>query len=250
MISIRDLSHHIGGKPLLYDISIDVPQGKVTALIGPNGAGKSTLLSLVAWLEPLQSGTVQIGHLTLGACTNREMAKYLSILPQMPDHVPRLSVRDLVSFGRYPYHQGRPGPEDTAKVQEALNVFGLADFAHRSVDELSGGQRQRAQIAMTFAQDAQYMLLDEPLNNLDIAASRAFMELLQNLSRTHAKTVVTVLHDINYASQYADWLIAVAAVKIAVQGTPRDTVKRALLDDVFKTDAQIEVIDGTPVVLV
>lgn len=165
MISIRNLSYQIAGSVILNDISLDLPKGKISALIGPNGAGKSTLLSLIARLEKLQSGSVTVGDLAVGACSNRELAKHLSILPQMPDQVTRLTVRDLVSFGRYPYHQGRPKDEDDAAVEHALALFGLADFAQRSVDELSGGQRQRAQIAMTFAQDTEYMLLDEPLNN-------------------------------------------------------------------------------------
>lgn len=250
MISIKGLSYQIGDTPILNNVCVDLPKGKITALIGPNGAGKSTLLALIARLEPLQAGTIQVGHLTIGECSNRDLAKHLSILPQMPDQVPRLSVRELVSFGRYPYHQGRPGPQDAAKVDQALDVFGLTTFAARSVDTLSGGQRQRAQIAMTFAQDTEYMLLDEPLNNLDIAASRSLMTLLRELSRAHGKTIVIVLHDINYASRYADWLVAMADGHVAVQGTPRDTVTPDLLGSVFQTDAQINLIDGVPVVLV
>lgn len=250
MISIRNLSYQIAGSVILNDISLDLPKGKISALIGPNGAGKSTLLSLIARLEKLQSGSVTVGDLAVGACSNRELAKHLSILPQMPDQVTRLTVRDLVSFGRYPYHQGRPKDEDDAAVEHALALFGLADFAQRSVDELSGGQRQRAQIAMTFAQDTEYMLLDEPLNNLDIAGSRSLMALLRELSDIHGKTIVIVLHDINYASRYADWLVGMRNGQIAVQGTPAETVTPALLRDVFRTDADIQHIDGVPFVMV
>ncbi|SMX30845.1 iron ABC transporter ATP-binding protein [Octadecabacter ascidiaceicola] len=250
MISIRNLSHKIGDAEILNDISVDLPKGKITGLIGPNGAGKSTLLSLVARLEKLQCGAVTVGDLAVGACSNRELAKLLSILPQMPDQVPRLSVRELVSFGRYPYHQGRPTPEDDTQVDHALDVFGLTDLAQRSVDELSGGQRQRAQIAMTFAQDTEYMLLDEPLNNLDIAGARSLMALLRDLSDTHGKTIVIVLHDINYASRYADWLVALHNGKVAVEGPPAQTVTPDLLRDVFQTDAAIHQINGAPMVMV
>ncbi|SFR60810.1 iron complex transport system ATP-binding protein [Yoonia tamlensis] len=250
MISIRNLSYHIDGVAILDDITIDLPKGKVTALVGPNGAGKSTLLSLIARLEPLQCGTIDIGALTIGQCSNRQLAKQISILPQMTEHVPRLSVRELVSFGRFPYHQGRPGPEDEAKVDEALQVFDLDDLAQRSVVDLSGGQRQRAQIAMTFAQDTEYMLLDEPLNNLDIAASRALMARIRELAHSYNKTIVVVLHDINYASRYADWIIALSAGKTAAAGSPAEIVTPKLLGDVFKSDAEIRMIDGHPVVLV
>lgn len=159
-------------------------------------------------------------------------------------------MRDLVSFGRYPYHQGRPTAEDEAAVDHSLAVFGLADLAKRSVGELSGGQRQRAQIAMTFAQDTEYMLLDEPLNNLDIAGARSLMALLRDLADTHGKTIVIVLHDINYASRYADWLVAMQNGKIAVEGTPAQTVTPDLLRNVFQTDADIQHIDGVPFVMV
>jgi len=250
MISIRNLSYQIAGSPILTDISLDLPKRKISALIGPNGAGKSTLLSLVARLEKLQSGTITVGDLTVGACSNRELAKHLSILPQMPDHVTRLTVKELVSFGRYPYHQGRPTDEDDAAVGHALALFGLTDLAQRSVDELSGGQRQRAQIAMTFAQDTEYMLLDEPLNNLDVAGARSLMALLRELSDIHGKTIVIVLHDINYASRYADWLVAMQKGQIVVEGTPAEMVTPALLRDVFQTDADIYHIDGVPFVMV
>ncbi|MBI1495514.1 iron ABC transporter ATP-binding protein [Halocynthiibacter styelae] len=250
MISIRNLSYQIGESQILTDVSVDIPHGKITALVGPNGAGKSSLLSLIARLVPRQTGSIDVGDLTIGECSNRDLAKRLSILPQMPDLLPRLSVQELVSFGRYPYHQGRPGPEDDEYVSHALEVFGLTELASRSVDELSGGQRQRAQIAMTFAQDTDYMLLDEPLNNLDIAASRSLMALLRDLAETHGKTIVIVLHDINYASRYADWLIAMADGRICVKGTPLDTVTPSLLRDVFNTDASIQNIDGLPVVIV
>ncbi|WP_368185652.1 ATP-binding cassette domain-containing protein [Aestuariibius sp. HNIBRBA575] len=231
MICVRNLSHQIGNSLILNDISVDIPQGKVTALVGPNGQ-------------------VTVGPLTVGACSNRELAKYLSILPQMPDQVPRLTIRELVSFGRYPYHQGRPNPQERQKVDAALNVFGLAEFANRPIAALSGGQRQRAQIAMIFAQDTDYMLLDEPLNNLDIAGARSLMALLRQLSDQHGKTIVIVLHDINVASRYADWLVAMDAGRIVAQGPPKQTVTPQFLRDVFRTDADIHHIDDVPVVLV
>jgi iron complex transport system ATP-binding protein len=160
-----------------------------------------------------------------------------------------LRVRELVEFGRFPYHQGRPDAEDAARVEQALDIFGLQQFADRSIDELSGGQRHRAHIAMTFAQDTDYMLLDEPLNNLDIAASRSLMAVLRDLCESHHKTIVIVLHDINYASRYADWLVAMAGGRVAVQGPPHETVNHELLRDVFYTDADVCVIDGVPIVL-
>ncbi len=250
MISIRNVSYQIGSTMILSDISLEIPKGKVTALIGPNGAGKSTLLSLIARLERLQSGTVRVGNLLVGECSNRELAQHLSILPQTLDQAPRLSVRELVSFGRYPYHQGRPQAEDNRAVDHALTVFGLADLAQRPLDALSGGQRQRVQIAMNFAQDTEYMLLDEPLNNLDIAGARSLMALLCDVSERHSKTIVIVLHDINYASRYADHIVAMQNGTIMAEGTPSEIVNADLLRDVFQTNAEIMHVDGVPIVLV
>lgn len=249
MIKVRNLSYEVGGHPILSDISVDIPRNGITALIGPNGAGKSTLLSVIARLERLQSGTIHIDHLQIGQCSDRELAQHLSILPQMPDQPLRLTVRELVNFGRYPYHRGHPTSADHAKVSEAIGVLGIEDLAERSLDTLSGGQRQRAQIAMIFAQDTDYMLLDEPLNNLDLAGSRRLMRILKGLSEEHGKTVVIVIHDINIAARYAGQIIAMKAGRIVRDGPPSETIDAALIRDVFETDADFIANDGAPIVL-
>lgn len=244
MIEISDVSYRIGGAQILNGINLALPKGGISALIGPNGAGKSTLLSLVARLMPLQSGQVTVDDLRVGACANNTLARKLAILPQASDAAPLLSVRELVSFGRYPYHKGRPTAQDHAKVEQALATFGLMDLAERRLDTLSGGQRQRAQVAMTFAQDTDYILLDEPLNNLDIAASRSLMQVLQDLAAAHDRTIVIVLHDINYAAAYADLIVAMKEGKVVASGTPDDIVTEEVLKDVFGTDPKVHRIDG------
>lgn len=249
MITVKDLSYSLGGKDILQDINLKIPKGEITALVGPNGAGKSTLLSLIARLDALQSGIVTVGDLIIGDCSNRDLAKNLSILPQMAEQTPRLSVRELISFGRYPYHLGRPGAKDRTKVDEAITLFKLEEISDQPLDHLSGGQRQRAQVAMTFAQDTDYVLLDEPLNNLDITASRSLMKLLRNLCEQHAKTILIVLHDINIASRYADRLIALRDGQVVAEGEPRHVVSDAFLHDVFCTDAEVHLIGGIPFVL-
>ncbi|WP_439957623.1 ATP-binding cassette domain-containing protein [Paracoccus albicereus] len=207
MIRITDLSHNLGTSRVLHGIDLTIPKGQITALIGPNGAGKSTLLSLIARLDTPLSGRIDVDELQVGACPTDVLARRLAILPQTPEIAPRLSVAELVGFGRYPHHKGRPTPEDRARVSDAIALLSLDGLAHRSLDTLSGGQRQRALLAMTVAQDTDYLLLDEPLNNLDIAASRSLMTLLRRLCEDFGRTVVVVLHDINYASRYADWKI-------------------------------------------
>ena len=250
MITISKLSHSVGPARILSDISVQLPKGKITALIGPNGAGKSTLLSLISRLMPIQSGTIQVDDLIVGHCADKLLAKTLSILPQESAVAPRLTVRELVGFGRYPHHNGRPGHDDLSWVERALEIFTLTDLADRPLDTLSGGQRKRAHVAMTFVQDTGYMLLDEPLNNLDIAASRSLMALLRKLARAHGRTIVIVLHDINYASAYADHIVTLKDGRLGPMGSPDQVIDSALLDSVFDTDATVHRVDGLPLVQV
>lgn len=250
MIKITGLTHHIGTSKILDDISLTLPKGGVTALVGANGAGKSTLFSLIARLLPVQVGHITVDDLTIGHCANDILAQKLSILPQNNDITPRLTVQELVSFGRYPYHKGRPSADDREKVQNALQSFDLLAMAHRSLDSLSGGQRQRAFVAMTFAQDTDYVLLDEPLNNLDIAASRNLMQMIRRLAHDHDRSIVTVLHDINYASRYADLIVTMKHGRIIALGPPSDIVTTEVLRAVFDTDARVELVGDRPVVLV
>jgi iron complex transport system ATP-binding protein len=239
MIQIQNLSHRIGQALILRDISLTLPKGGITALIGPNGAGKSTLLSLIARLNPLQAGRITVDELDVCQTNSRTLAKRLAILPQIQDAAPRLSVRDLVSFGRYPHSRGRLSAEDHAIIEDALKTFHLTPLHNRALDTLSGGQRQKALLAMIFAQQTEYLLLDEPLNNLDIAGSRGLMQQLRQVSREQGRTIVIVLHDINYALAYADHLVAMADGTVVAQGRPADVVTERLLSRTYGTDAAI-----------
>ncbi len=250
MISIRNLHHRIAGTQILSGIDLDLPRGGITALVGPNGAGKSTLLSLMARITPLQQGAITVEDLQIGNCSDRALAQVLAIMAQSNQVSARLRLRELVSFGRYPWHRGRPGPEDDALIEAALARFDLAAIADRFLDEVSGGQRQRAFVAMAFAQNTDYLLLDEPLNNLDIAAARNLMRLLRDMADTDGRTIVIVLHDINYATAFADRIVALKDGRIAAQGAPADVVTDQLLRDVFGTDARISLVDDRPYVLI
>lgn len=250
MISIRNLSHQLGNQSVLNGLSLTIPKGKVTALVGANGAGKSTLLSLIARLMKLQDGQILIDNMSVGDTPNDALARKLSILPQSIQMEPRLTVRELVSFGRYPHAKGRMQAADWEKVEEAIKVLDLTDLADRQLDTLSGGQRQRAYVAMTYAQDTDYMLLDEPLNNMDIAASRSLMRVLRDLCEHHGRTIVIVLHDINYASGYADNVVAMADGQIDKEGTPLDVVDSAFLQRIYGTKAKVHILDNRPFVQV
>ncbi|WP_375174008.1 ABC transporter ATP-binding protein [Pseudooceanicola sp.] len=250
MIRIDGVEHSINGTPILKGIDLEIPQGGVTALIGPNGAGKSTLLSLIARLQKLTTGRIEIGGQRVGEVSDRDLARTLAVMAQSTHVSARLSVADLVSFGRYPWHRGRPGAADHDHVARALARFDLTGLQHRFLDEISGGQRQRAFVAMAYAQDTAYLLLDEPLNNLDIAAARDLMRLVREMADQDGRTVVIVLHDINYATAFADHLVVMKEGRIAAEGPPREIVTEMLLEQVFGTRATVEILEGRPVVLV
>ncbi|MCA2006094.1 iron ABC transporter ATP-binding protein [Tritonibacter mobilis] len=250
MIEVQNLSHDIHGAPILRDISVTVPKGGVVALVGPNGAGKSTLLSLMARLIPRQQGRITVDELVVGESDDKDLARRLAILPQTVHAASRLTVRDLVGFGRYPYHRGRPTPDDRAMVEDGMRLFDLWPLAERSLDTLSGGQRQRAFVAMTYVQDTDYLLLDEPLNNLDLAASRALMARLRDLADNKDRTVIIVLHDINFATAYADRVLVMKEGRLCADGAPQDVITETLIQSVFETDAPLRTVEGRPVVMV
>lgn len=248
MIRVTNLSYQIGNKDIIRDISLEIPKGQITALIGPNGAGKSTLLSIIARLLPCKTGEITVDELDVRTSASNVLARRLSILPQVPEVAPRLSVEELVGFGRYPYHRGRPTAEDAVKTDEAIALFDLDELRQRPLDALSGGQRQRALLAMIYAQDTDYMLLDEPLNNLDIASSRALLQHLRRLAKDHGRTIVIVLHDINYASAYADQIVTMKDGALGPIGAPKDLISPSMIDDIFGTRVNVHLLGGKPLI--
>ncbi|WP_454812150.1 iron ABC transporter ATP-binding protein [Paenarthrobacter nitroguajacolicus] len=244
MITVRNVTKRYGSTTVLDDVSCDIPRGGITSIIGPNGAGKSTLLSLISRLQPMDTGGVSVAGLDVTATPSKELAKTMAILRQENHLTMRLTVRDLVAFGRFPHSGGRPTVEDLEHVDEAIRQLDLTSMADKFVDELSGGQRQRAYIAMVMAQDTEYLLLDEPLNNLDMKHSVEMMRLLRRLSDELGKTIVLVVHDINFASCYSDTILAMKNGRLIHQGTPADIMRAGMLHDVYDIDIRIEEIDG------
>lgn len=239
MIQINHVSHQINGNPILTDINLTIPQGGIIALIGPNGAGKSTLLSLMTRLEPLQTGTVFFEDIDISKSKNEVIAKKLAILGQSNEINSRIRVQELLMFGRYPYHKGRPQQADTDIVNQAIAYFRLEDLANCYLTTLSGGQRQRAMVAMVYCQTTDYILLDEPLNNLDMFHTRELMQLLNKLAKQHQRTIVIVLHDINQATIYADRIIAMHSGKVLFDGSPNEVVTTENMSQLFNVEVDI-----------
>ncbi|WIY53457.1 ABC transporter ATP-binding protein [Devosia sp. YIM 151766] len=244
MIVTSNVTKNYGAACVVDGVSLQLPQGGITSIIGPNGAGKSTLLSMVSRLMAMDKGTVTIGGLDVTKAPSDELARRLSILRQDNHMTARLTVRDLVSFGRYPHSKGRLTLDDKAHIDRAIAYLDLGLLADRFLDELSGGQRQRAFVAMVLAQDTDYVLLDEPLNNLDMKHAMGMMKLLRQAANDLGKTVVLVLHDINFASWYSDHIVAMKVGKVAAQGTAGEMIRPDVLSQIYEMDIKVHEIGG------
>lgn len=249
MIQIQSLNKSIQKKKILKDINVDIEKGKITSLIGPNGAGKSTLLSTITKLIQIDSGTVKIEDKYMDDYKTDELAKKISILKQTNHTEMNITVEQLVNFGRFPYCKGHLKQEDKEQVQNALDLLQLNEIKDRNIKTLSGGQRQRAYIAMTIAQNTEYILLDEPLNNLDMKHSVQIMQTLRTLAKTLNKTIVIVLHDINFASCYSDNIIALKNGELVRSGSNQTVIQSNVLRELYEMDVKVENVNGQRICL-
>ncbi|MBD2539575.1 ABC transporter ATP-binding protein [Coleofasciculus sp. FACHB-SPT36] len=249
-LSTRRLTLAYEGVPIIKNLDLAIPEGKITALVGANGCGKSTLLRGLARLLKPRNGTVYLDAADLFKLSTKEVAKQLGILPQGPVAPEGLTVRDLVALGRYPYQNWLQqwSKEDERLVALALATTGMTELAERSLDTLSGGQRQRAWIAMALAQDTEILLLDEPTTFLDLAHQIEVLDLLLELNQTQGRTLVMVLHDLNQACRYADYLVAVKEGCVYAHGTPMQVMTEEMVREVFGLGCRIveDPVAGTP----
>ena len=244
MIEIRNVTKTYHGKPVVENLSFTLPTEKIIAFIGSNGAGKSTVLSIISRLIAASEGLVRIDDKDLKDWNSRELAKRLAILSQTTHLATRLTVEDLVRFGRFPHSQGRLNADDLRIVEQALEYTEMANLRHRFLDELSGGQRQTAYIAMAIAQDTRYILLDEPLNNLDMRRSVKIMKLLRKLVDDKGKTILIVIHDINFVSFHADHIVALKNGTLRHIGPAGTIIRPDVLRDIYDMDIAIENYNG------
>lgn len=247
MIEVKNLCKKYGNKFVVEDVSLKIEKGTITSFIGPNGAGKSTVLSMISRILDQDSGEIIIDGKNIRQWKSNDLAKKLSILKQSNHINVRLTVRELVSFGRFPYSQGRLTEEDWKHVDDAIAYMDLRDMQHKYLDQLSGGQNQRAFIAMVIAQNTEYILLDEPLNNLDMKHSVQIMKVLRKLVEDLGKTVVLVIHDINFASCYSDYIVALKDGKIVQGGNIHDIIDSTVLHNIYDMDIPIQSINGNKI---
>jgi iron complex transport system ATP-binding protein len=244
VISIEHLSKSYGDVRVVDDVSLEIPAGGITSIIGANGAGKSTLLSVVARLLDADSGRVTVDGLDVATTKGPVLARRLSVLRQENSMSVRLTVRELVAFGRFPHCGGRLTAQDHRLVDEAIAWFELEPFADRHLDQLSGGQRQRAYVAMVLCQGTDYVLLDEPLNNLDMRHSVQMMRMLRRMATELGKTVVLVVHDINFASCYSDRIVAMKDGRVVAEGPTAELMDTPVLRKVFDLDVEVHELTG------
>ena len=246
----QDLSLAYQGNTIIQDLSLTIPAEKITVLVGANGCGKSTLLKGLARLLKPTSGGVYLDGKSILAGSTKSVARQVGLLPQSPISPEGLTVKDVVSQGRDPYQDWRQqwSIQDRQIVREALEMTDLVALSDRSLDTLSGGQKQRAWIAMSLAQNTKILLLDEPTTFLDLAHQMEVLDLLYQLNQHQGRTIVMVLHDLDRACRYADYLVAIKAGRVFTAGAPAEIVTTELVEAVFNLKCQIypDPIAGTP----
>jgi len=239
MIHVKQIEKSYGSRRVLVNVSAQFPKGKVTSLIGPNGAGKTTLLMLIARLLEPGGGDIMVGGRSIAHIKVRDYARQVATLRQAPDFHLRLTVEELVAFGRFPYSRGTLTAQDRQAIDEAIAFLSLQPLRLAYVDELSGGQRQMAFLAMTIAQQTEILLLDEPLNNLDMKHAVQIMRALRRLCDEQGRTVVLVIHDINFAANYSDHVVAMQDGAVRFSGPAHEVVTEERLRALYDIDFDI-----------
>lgn len=233
MIEFHQVTAGYHGAPVLHQISFTVPAGSVTSLIGPNGSGKTTLLRAAMRRLPLQGGQITLNGRPVQDYQRKEFARAAALMPQVRE-VPAITVRALVSHGRFPYlgmaRQLRAA--DREAVDRALEAAGVADWQQRDLRELSGGERQRVYLAMALAQDTSVIFLDEPTTYLDLGSQFALLELVRSLNG-QGKTIVMVLHDLGLALRYSSQVALLQKGRLAACGTPQTLYESGRIETVF-----------------
>ena len=244
MIEIKNISKKYRENYVVKDVTTEIPEEKITCIIGTNGAGKSTLLNMISRFTPWDSGEIKIDGKNIEDWDKTELAKTVATLKQDNSTNIKLTVYELISFGRFPHSNGTLTKEDKEKIEEAMEYMNLKEFRDTYLDELSGGQRQRAYIAMTIAQNTKYILLDEPLNNLDMKSAVQMMKILHKLVKELKKTIVIVMHDINFTSVYSDYILAMKNGKLKHMDKTKNIVIQEKLEKLYEMSIEVKEINN------
>jgi len=246
MIKIENLYAGYENNIILNNLNLNVNKGEMVAIVGPNGSGKSTLLKVLSGNMKLASGKIFINDIEVNKYKIKSLAQVMSFLPQVLKQIPQFTVQELVAFGRFPYTEWNKSltMEDTKKIKDAIKIFDLENFENRLLAKLSGGERQRARIAMTFAQNTDILLLDEPNTFLDISHQYKILETLANYNRRKEKTILMVLHDLNQAKRFSDRIVVLEKGKIYADGNPDEVLNESVLEKVFNVNVKISEMEG------
>lgn len=240
-LSAEQLKIAYDDKIVVESLDLEVPRGKITTIIGANGCGKSTILKALGRILKPEKGLIYLNGEDIRQLNSKQIAQKMAVLPQTPQAPSGLTVGELIAYGRFPHQKGfgKLTAEDQQIIQWALEVTKLENHENIAIDNLSGGQRQRVWIAMALAQQTDLILLDEPTTYLDLAYQLEVLELLHRLNQQQGCTIVMVLHDLNLAARFADYMIAIGAGKIIKQGCPEEVMTREVLQKTFQIEAQI-----------
>lgn len=240
-INIKDLKIGYDKKIIIEDLDLSIEEGKVTSIIGPNGCGKSTLLKSIGRILKKEKGEVFLLDKNMDNMKSKEIAEKLAILSQNPTAPSELKVEELVSYGRYPHRSNvnKLSRKDKEKIEWALKVTNTLEFRERELSDLSGGQRQRVWLAMALAQETDILLLDEPTTFLDMSHQLEVLNIVNNLNEKHKCTIVMVLHDINHAAKYSDFIIAMKDGKILYKDEPNSIMNKEVLKNIYNIDAEL-----------
>lgn len=240
-LNARDLTISYGAAPVLSDLSLDLPDGKITAIVGPNACGKSTLLKSLARLIRPKSGAVMLDGAPVHRQKTTAVARAIALLPQSAEAPAGMRVRDLVARGRTPHQTplAQWSAKDARIVEEAMAQVDLADQADTELVTLSGGQRQRAWIAMVLAQQTDILLLDEPTTFLDLRHQIDILKLVRQLQAERDLTVVMVLHDINLAARFSDHIVALRGGEVLYSGPPNAMLTPERIRAIYDLEAEI-----------
>lgn len=246
MLAVSGLSFNYNGRPILKGVTVEVSTGKLTAVAGPNGAGKTTLLKCVARILRPTCGRVTIGEHDAGDLSRKELSRRIGYVPQhMPLRFP-MTVFEAILAGRRPHMAWRPTDKDLQQTARIIQEMNLDDLAMQEMDRLSGGQAQKVMIARALAQEADFLLLDEPTSSLDLYHQLEVLELVTTLVKKNGMGALMAMHDLNLAARYADTILIMQDGGIVCEGTPDEVITPVTIRTVYGVEAVVRHDNGYP----